>query len=133
MRRLNQATRTFPLIGTIRLILVAVISLVNAHWVAAQEPEQAGIEQGNYNIKQSIEFGFRFVNTNGSEDTYNTFVNLQQGPRLLDFSTEMRSIELTAIARTFPPARKGWAAAYASNDTWTSPAARSVSDLAAPW
>jgi hypothetical protein len=92
MRRLNQATRTFRLIGKIRLVFFATMSLVTPLWAAAQEPEPPGIEQGNYNIKQSIEFGFRFVNTNGSEDTYNTFVNLQQGPRLLDFSTEMRSI-----------------------------------------
>src|SRR5262245_48630882 len=92
MRRLNQATRTFRLTGTIRFVVVVVMSLVAAQWAVAQESEQAGIEQGNYNIKQSIEFGFRFVNTNGSEDTYDTFVNLQQGPRLLDFSTEMRSL-----------------------------------------
>jgi hypothetical protein len=93
MRRLNQATGMFGLFGTIRLVFVAVLSLGPAQWAnAQQESEQVGIEQGDYNIKQSIEFGFRFVNTNGSEDTYDTFVNLQQGPRLLDFSAEMRSI-----------------------------------------
>jgi len=58
----------------------------------AQE-EQSGIEQGNYNVRQSIEFGYRFVDNTGDQNTYDTFVNLQQGPRLLDFSTEMRSLD----------------------------------------
>jgi hypothetical protein len=59
---------------------------------AQQGDEQAGVDQGNYNIRQSIEFGYRFADNSGSKETYNTFINLQQGPRLLDFSTEMRSI-----------------------------------------
>ena len=50
----------------------------------------------------------------------------------IEGSTDRRSDELTAIALTLPPARNGCAPAYASNDTCTSPAARSVSDLAEP-
>jgi hypothetical protein len=78
-------------------LVVGLALAITLSWAegarAQQEPEQAGINQGNYNIKQSIEFGYRFTNTNGNLDTYNTFVNLEQGPRLLDFSTEMRSID----------------------------------------
>jgi len=59
----------------------------------AQEEEQKGIDQGNYNIKQSIEFGGRFASIGGDAQTYDTFVNLQQGPRLLGFTTEMRSLD----------------------------------------
>lgn len=59
---------------------------------ALGQEEQSGIEQGNYNIRQSVEFGYRFVDNTGDLNTYNTFVNLQQGARLLDFSTEMRSL-----------------------------------------
>jgi hypothetical protein len=59
---------------------------------AQQEPEQQGVDEGNYNIKQSIEFGGRFVNVTGDAQSYDTFVNLQQGPRLLGFTTEMRSL-----------------------------------------
>ncbi len=58
---------------------------------AQQEEEQKGIDQGNYNIKQSIEFGGRLTSLSGDFQAYNTFVNLQQGPRLLGFTTEMRS------------------------------------------
>src|ERR1700722_7771239 len=60
---------------------------------AAQDPEQKGIDQGNYNIKQSIEFGGRFTSIGGDVATYDTFVNLQEGARLLGFTTEMQSID----------------------------------------
>jgi hypothetical protein len=60
----------------------------------AQQPEeQKGVDQGNYNIKQSIEFGGRFTNLSGDIQAYDTFVNLQQGLRLLGFTTEMRSLD----------------------------------------
>jgi hypothetical protein len=58
-----------------------------------QVDEQKGIDQDNYNIKQSVEFGYRFTSISGNEQTYDTFVNLQQGPRLLDFSTDMNSLD----------------------------------------
>jgi hypothetical protein len=60
---------------------------------AQQEPEQQGLDQGNYNIKQSIEFGGRFVNVTGDAQAYDTFINLQQGARLLGFTTEMQSLD----------------------------------------
>jgi hypothetical protein len=60
---------------------------------AQQADELTGLDQGNYNIKQSIEFGYRFSNVNGSEQTYDTMVNLQSGARLLGFTTEMRSLD----------------------------------------
>jgi len=56
------------------------------------QEEPKGIEYGNYNIKQSIEFGGRFTNISGDPQAYNSFVNLQQGPRLLGFTTEMQSL-----------------------------------------
>lgn len=59
---------------------------------AQEQEEQKGIDQGNYNILQSIEFGGRFVSITGDQSAYDTFVNLQQGPRLLGFTTEMRSL-----------------------------------------
>ncbi len=59
----------------------------------AQDDEQKGIDQGNYNIKQSIEFGGRFASIGGDTQTYDTFVNLQQGPRLLGFTMEMQSLD----------------------------------------
>lgn len=57
----------------------------------SQEPE--GITVGDYNVKQSVEFGGRITDFTGSQDTYDTFVNLRQGPRLLGMSLEMNSLD----------------------------------------
>jgi len=51
-----------------------------------------GIENGNYQYQGSFELGYRFVNTNGSQAIYDTFINEQQGPRLLDQTLSMRSL-----------------------------------------
>jgi hypothetical protein len=72
--------------------LLLVLLLCMAPLLAAQEAEQPGIEAGNYNIKQSLEFGYRFTDFTGDRGVFDTFVNLQQGPRLLDLTTEMRSL-----------------------------------------
>ncbi len=82
------------LISSRRFLLVAtLLGLLASPALAQQEEEQKGIEQGNYNIKQAIEFGGRFTSLGGDFQAYDTFVNLQQGPRLLDFTTEMRSLD----------------------------------------
>jgi hypothetical protein len=73
--------------------LLAFVSLGVPVIRAQQVEEQAGIDEGNYNIKQSIEFGYRFSSVNGSQETYDTMVNLQQGPRLLGFTTEIHSLD----------------------------------------
>jgi hypothetical protein len=62
---------------------------------AAQQPEEkkeSEIVAGNYGIRQSVEVGYRFTDFSGSRAVYNTFVNLRSGPRLLEQSLEMRSI-----------------------------------------
>ena len=48
--------------------------------------------QGNYNIQQTIEFGYRLNEVNGNQDTYDTFVNLGSGVRLFDYTLDMRSL-----------------------------------------
>ena len=76
------------------LLFTLCVVCVAAPRIRAQEAEeQTGINEGNYNIKQSIEFGYRFTNVNGSQQTYDTMVNLQQGPRLVGFTTEFRSLD----------------------------------------
>src|SRR5580704_9237131 len=77
-------------IGLLSIALYLVAGPV-LHAQQADE-EQKGIDQGNYNIKQSIEFGGRFTSISGDQQAYDTFVNLQQGPRLLGFTTEMNSL-----------------------------------------
>jgi hypothetical protein len=79
--------------------LVALVVLA-AVFACAQEPEKPpeGLNSGNYSIKQTIEFGYRFVrdedfkDPRGTRDVYNTFVNLDKGVRLFEHTLEMRSL-----------------------------------------
>jgi len=71
-------------------VVLLFASLQGLH--AQQDDQPQGFDQGNYNIKQSIEFGGRLVSVTGATQVYDTFIDLQQGPRLLGFTTEMRSL-----------------------------------------
>jgi hypothetical protein len=54
--------------------------------------ETKGKDSGGFNIQQSIEAGYRTSYINGNTDTYDTFVNLGPGLRLLDYTLDMRSL-----------------------------------------
>lgn len=54
--------------------------------------EVEGQVWGEYKVNQSWEFGGRIVGSQGSPQMYNTFVNLDSGPRLLSTELSMRSI-----------------------------------------
>lgn len=57
-----------------------------------QDPtQQEGWESGGYVIHQSMEFGYRTSDVTGSQQMYNTLVDLHEGPRLLDQSLSMQS------------------------------------------
>src|SRR5262249_2704912 len=73
------------------LLVFQVLSLALPATVHGQDQE--GTNKGNYNIKQSVEFGYRWVSNSGDQNTYDTMINLRQGFRLLDFSTEMTSLD----------------------------------------
>jgi len=59
---------------------------------ALAQDANEGVTLGNYSLQQSFEFGYRVTDFSGNQGTYDTFVNLGQGPRLLDFTTEMHSL-----------------------------------------
>jgi hypothetical protein len=48
---------------------------------------------GGYQIHQSIELGYRTTDVTGSGDMYDTLVNLQTGPRVLDQTLTMQSVD----------------------------------------
>ena len=50
-----------------------------------------GVQSGDYNVHQSIEFGYRDSMIDGSIDNYDTFENLGSGVRLFDYSLNMHS------------------------------------------
>ena len=53
--------------------------------------QQEGVTAGDYVIHTSAEIGYRYTNVTGSEDMYDTLVNLQTGPRFLDETFSMQS------------------------------------------
>ena len=70
------------------------------------EPE--GIERGGYRIQQSIELGGRITDTSGSVPMYDTLVNLPSGPRVLDQSLSMQSLNNAGLFDTLTADTLGW-------------------------
>jgi hypothetical protein len=60
---------------------------------AGQIPSGDGVTSGGYRIHSSVELGYRATDITGSGDMYDTLVNLQQGPRILDETLSMQSLD----------------------------------------
>ena len=75
------------------LILIAGLFLASLARAQNSAPDSKGVDSGNYNIQQMIEFGYRADWINGNNETYDTFVNLGQGVRLFNYTLEMHSID----------------------------------------
>src|ERR1017187_2651851 len=71
----------------LRLLLILVSAVA-----AAQDAPDSGINSGNYNIHQTFEFGYRSTSIFGNGALYDTFVNLNPGPRLFEQSFDMQSL-----------------------------------------
>ena len=80
------------------LTFAVILIVAPASRAQDDSTEQKGIDSGNYNIKQTIEAGYRVDWINGNINTYNTFVNLGQGVRLLDYSLDMHSLDHNGLA-----------------------------------
>src|SRR5882762_437930 len=76
------------------LVLVAALFLFSPLSQAQDNLEEGkGIDSGNYNTHQSAETGYRATWMNGNQDNYGTFVNLNSGLRLFDYTLSMRSLD----------------------------------------
>jgi hypothetical protein len=74
--------------------IVAMMLVASPVARAQDDPlDSKGIDSGNYNVHQSIEFGYRASEINGNKDTYDTFENLGSGVRLFDYTLEMHSLD----------------------------------------
>lgn len=73
------------------VLLLLSMALLRPIRAGAQETSE-GVKAGNYNLKQSIEMGYRWTDFTGNEDVFDTFLNLHQGPRLLGQTLEMRPL-----------------------------------------
>jgi hypothetical protein len=74
-------------------ILIVALFLPPLSHAQDASTETKGVNVGNYNMQQSFEAGYRASWINGDQSTYNTFVNLAQGFRLLDYTVDMRSLD----------------------------------------
>lgn len=75
------------------VLFIVVLSLLPAARAQDNAGESQGINSGDYNIRQTIEFGYRSSNINGNINTYNTFENLGSGVRLFDYDFQMHSLD----------------------------------------
>jgi hypothetical protein len=84
------------------VLLWTIITIVSSpEVVVAQTPaaspappaEPEGVTRGGYQIHSSIELGYRSTDVTGSGDMYDTLVNLQTGPRVLDQTLTMQSVD----------------------------------------
>jgi hypothetical protein len=85
-------SNSFPInqfLATIALLSVAASAQNQGG--ANQTPQPEGWETNGYVVHQSIEIGYRANDLTGSQQMYNTLVNLRTGPRLLDQSLSMQS------------------------------------------
>jgi len=74
------------------LVVVAALFFSPASRAQDNSEEVKGVDSGNYNVEQTVELGYRGSWINGNQNTYDTFVDLASGPRLLDYTLNMRSL-----------------------------------------
>ncbi len=77
------------------MLLGAALSIIPCAVLAQGAPatESTGKVVNGYTVQNSVEFGGRIVGIGGNSDMYNTMENLHSGPRLLDQSLTMRSLD----------------------------------------
>ena len=74
-------------------VSLAAPALLAISAAAQSAPKPAeGLDSGNYNFHQTIEFGYRFADISGNPANYGTFVNLNSGVRLFEQSLDIRSL-----------------------------------------
>jgi hypothetical protein len=80
---MNSFRRIFWLCG------VTLLGVSLSGWSQEQQP----LELGGFQTQGSATFGYRFTDVKGRVQKYNELFNLQQGPRLMDFSLFGRANE----------------------------------------
>ncbi|HVR26838.1 MAG TPA: hypothetical protein VMU26_26380 [Candidatus Polarisedimenticolia bacterium] len=94
-----------PRIAMALAVLLYAMTVSSPETLSAQTPtanptappappaEPDGVTRGGYQIQQSVELGYRSTDVTGSGDMYDTLVNLQTGPRILDQTLTMQSVD----------------------------------------
>lgn len=82
------------MLGPVLLVLSSGLIFAQAPDTGQNAPaEPDGVTGGGYQIHSSVELGGRAVTVSGSGDMYDTLVNLQTGPRILDQTLSMQSLD----------------------------------------
>jgi hypothetical protein len=79
--------------------------------VSSQAPSKEtpeGIERNGYRIQQSVELGYRVTDVTGSAPMYDTLVNLETGPRILQQSLAMQSLNHDGWFDSLSASSFGW-------------------------
>jgi len=74
------------------LVLLA-LGLMASGFAQSDSNQNDGRVINGYQVNQTIEVGGRIVDAEGSQAVYDTFVNLHSGPRVLDYSLRLHSID----------------------------------------
>jgi hypothetical protein len=83
----------YLMIVSSRETLFAQTSTASPTPVPVPTAEPDGVTRGGYQIHSSVELGYRSNDVTGSGDMYDTLVNLQTGPRILDQTLTMQSVD----------------------------------------
>ena len=86
------ATATIAIVGSPQTLLAQTPTATPSP-APVPPAESDGITSGGYQIHSSVELGYRSTNVTGSTDMYDTLVDLQSGPRLLNQSLSMQSVD----------------------------------------
>jgi hypothetical protein len=87
--KLRRSLQIYALSGALLFALAA--------GAPAQTASVEGIDSGNYNVRQTTEFGYISTDVSGNKANYDTFVNLNSGVRLFEQSLDMRSLDHTGL------------------------------------
>ncbi len=80
------------------LLLMPSWALAQAGAAGTPTPAAAeGKDISDYHIEQSIELGYRFSEVNGSGSMFDTFINQHAGPRFLDQTLSMHSLNNAGV------------------------------------
>jgi hypothetical protein len=80
------------------VVVLSTLCLSQTGGSPTQTTAPEGKEIGGYQVQQSIDFGYRFTDVNGSEQMFDTLINEHQGPRLLEQTLNMNSVNHAGIA-----------------------------------
>jgi hypothetical protein len=92
--RQHKGSHLVAALGLAALLFASLPGSLLAQSSTPQNPagEPEGVNSAGYIIHSSGEIGYRSTNLSGSANMYDTLVNLQSGPRLLDETISMQSI-----------------------------------------